>query len=292
VLFPLENFPAFSKKLMDGTSETVHDIVSMLGLVMLPFAVVSAFYRFKTPTGNAVRGLLYGVAPVLCLSIALFSLGSSAIILVAPAVAVFGCAYFFLLLDAKKLHPVYWRGILIGAILLVSWPALVAITWDRNDRENQMSDVTRLMVNGDALGITCMYTDVPWISAWRTLRVVAVWIPRSDDDISKLGIEGLPMNAVILTAESRKLDPDETWYRLATMELQRDFVANPDEVLERVRDYGNELGRSPEEVKTMKSFFRQDQRNANVYDSLIGFRQADLGPFASDDLRVFERKSE
>ncbi|MHB9036659.1 MAG: ArnT family glycosyltransferase [Armatimonadota bacterium] len=292
VFFPIERFSSFSQKLMDGTSQVIRDCIPMLGLIISCFAVVSMLYRFKTPTANAARGLIYGLAPVLCMCIALFSLNRDALIMVAPAAAVFGCAYFFLLLDAKKLHPVFWRGVVIAVTILTSWSALTAIVRGPHEEANPMNEVTRLMAQGDNVGVTCMYTDVPWLAAWRSLKLIAVWLPRSDEDISQLSLDGLPMTVFVLTSESRKLPPDDTWYKLYTMKLQRDFVENPAKALQRIRAYGKTLGRSAEQAEMMKSFFRQSQRSAAVYDSIMGFKQADLGPLASDEIQVYERRDD
>ncbi|MEN6415879.1 MAG: glycosyltransferase family 39 protein [Armatimonadota bacterium] len=291
VLYPMEQFSSFSEKLMDGTSDAVAEGIPMLGLIMLPFAVVSMLYRFKSPAANAVRGLFYGIVPALCFAIALFSLNRDAFVLVAPLAAVFGGAYFFLLLDAKKLHPVFQRGVIIAVMLLAFWPSLTMIVWGSHKTED-VDDVTRLLTHSDTLGIECLYTDVPWSAAWMSRSMVAVWLPRSDNDISEMDVEGFPMNVVILTPECRRLDINETWYKLYTMKLERQYIENPDEVLERIRAYGEELGRNSDDADMMKRFFRQNQRNANVYNSIMGFKQADLGLLATDQVQVYQRSDE
>ncbi|MEN6355765.1 MAG: glycosyltransferase family 39 protein [Armatimonadota bacterium] len=288
LLYPMEHFSSFSQKLMAGTSGAVGDMLSILGMVILPLAVVSMLYKFKSPSANAVRGVLYVLAPIFLMCIALFSLGNNALILIAPAASVFGSAYLFLLLDAKKLHPIFLKGILIGVILITSWPAVSAIVWATNEQADKMLEASAIMSQGDKLGVTCMYTDIPWLAAWRTENEVAVWLPRSDADISKLVQDGYSMNVIVLTSESRSYPTDETWYKLYTTKIQREYIANPDKVLSRIRAYAKDIGRSPEQTEAANKFFQQNQRNAEVFDSIKGYKQTDLGPFASDELQIYQ----
>ncbi len=58
VLFPVEHFTSFAAKLMTGTSEVAQAMAVTLGLVALPLALVSALYKFRAPTANAVRGFV------------------------------------------------------------------------------------------------------------------------------------------------------------------------------------------------------------------------------------------
>ncbi|MCE5324479.1 glycosyltransferase family 39 protein [bacterium] len=292
LLYPIEHFSSFSRKLMTGTSSALVDLLTILGLVILPLAVVSMLYKFKPPTANAVRGLLYVLAPILLVSIALYSIDHNALVLLAPMAAIYGSAYFFLLLDAKKLHPVFWRGLMIGVIAITFWPALAQIIWRAPEKYDTLREASTILSQGDKLNIGCIYTDIPWLAAWRNLHMDGVWLPLSDKDIEHLGLNGFRMHTIVLTNESRSLPADEIWYRLFTSKLQRDFIADPDAVLERVRVHSQKLGHDSEEATSIKRFFNQSQRNSEVFEALEGFRQADLGPYASDEIQVYEAGSE
>ena len=292
LLFPLDHFASFADKLMTGTSNAIQSVIPMLGFIFLPIAAVSMLYKFKSPSANAVRGLTYGLAVIFFVCAALFSLGRDALILLAPVISVFGSAYLFLLIDAKKLHPVFVKGLIIGIICITFWPALTKMIWPAHNEDDSVYEAATILAQGDNLGLSCIYTDSPWLAAWRTQRMYAVWLPRSDGDINHLDIDGFPMNTIILTKGTRNIPSNETWYKIFTSKLQRDYIADPDAVLARVKEYGEQVGRTSEQAEAAKLFFRQNQRNADVFQTIKGFVRSDLGPFASEDIQVYQRKEE
>jgi 4-amino-4-deoxy-L-arabinose transferase-like glycosyltransferase len=291
LLFPLDHFASFAKKLITGISDTIKFLMPMLGLLILPLSVVCILYKFKSPSANAVRGLIYGLSVILFACIALFSMDNNSLILLAPIIAIFGSGYLFLLLDAKKLHPVFVKGMIIGVVAITFWPALTKIIWTVKEPDTTY-EASAVLAQGDKLGVSCVYTDVPWLAAWRTVRMNAVWLPHSDKDITQLDMNGFHMYTIILTKNTRNIPADETWYKIYTSKLQRDYIADPDAVLKRVQEYAEKIGRTSDQSQAAKKFFRQSQRNMDVFQSVEGFVRSDLGPFTSEDTQVYQREGE
>jgi len=224
LLFPLERFWAFAAKLMTGTSDVLQSMIAVLGFAIVPFALVSMFYKFKIPSANAVRGFVYGAGVLLVIGFALFSVDSRAVILLAPVIAVFGSAYFMLLLDAKKLHPVYARTVIAVVVLVTGWSALSSAIW-KSDLEEQSKALASSMILKDSFN-GVMYTDVPWAIAWRTSGL-GVWLPCKDEDVYELSSKGLPLNNAILTPECDNYSPNDTWYMLHRFQFWRDYLKDP-----------------------------------------------------------------
>lgn len=224
LFFPIESFSSFAEKLMNGLRAILLDLMPVLGLAVLPFAVVSMLYKFRFPAANAVRGFVYGTGTLLVVVFALFSAHSMAVVVLAPIIAVFGSAYFFLLLDAKKLHPIYARTAVAALVLITGFPALSAALWqsDVAEQKKALENTVLLADRFDAI----MYTDVPWAIAWRT-NGLGVWLPCTDEDVYTLESRGLPMSYAILTPECGKYTPDDTWYLLHRFQFWRDYLKDP-----------------------------------------------------------------
>ncbi len=224
LLFPIEHFWAFAAKLMTGTSDVLHGVIGVLGLVMAPFALVSMFYRFKIPSANAVRGFIYGAGALLVMGFALFSVDLHAVIILAPVVAVFGSAYFFLLLESRKLHPVYVQAVVGVVVLATLWSALGLAVWKSDLPEQSKALASTKIVNDSFDGM--LYTDIPWAIAWRT-NGLAIWLPCRDEDVYELRSKGLPLNFAILTSECESYASNDTWSLLHRFQFWRDYMKDP-----------------------------------------------------------------
>ena len=284
LFFPIERFSSFTSKLIAGSSDVLQNMGVMLGLLVLPFALVSMLYRFKIPATNAIRGLSYGIAAVLIVCFALFSTGFQSVIILAPIIAVFSAGYFFLLLDAKKLHPVYTQMITAAFVLITFWPAF-ALVLESDQKKVNLGDMDYI-IGAQKMAGGLVYTDEPWIGAWRG-DGVAVWLPRTDEDISELSAAGMPMRIVVLTAESGNYSPDEAWYLLHKIKLWRDYVNNPDACLQRIKDWTEHAGRKQSDFRGIEMGIRERKRALEVCSSLGGLNQVDIGPFAMDGVQVF-----
>lgn len=288
LLFPIEQFSAFSEKLMRRSSDMTEELILLLGLVALPFAVVCVLYKFKNPTANAVRGLLYGMLPLMVVSFAVYSVDEGAIVVFVPVLAVFAAGYFFLLLNAKKLHPVYSKFLIGGFVLATCFGALTNIIWkDSPSAPTQSSAGDKFFASLGGRGFNqVVYTDVPWVAAWRTTGT-AVWLPLEDVDVVSLGMKGLSMGGVILTPESENIAPTEIWYVLHKVRLWRDYIANPSEGTKKILlEAGLKSDKSPQALK----FFQRLRRNYAVSESLSGFVPQRTNPIEPDDIQILVRK--
>lgn len=290
LLFPAQHFSAFSKKLIIGTNELLTAAAGMLGWVVLPFAVVSVLFRFKKPTANCVRGFLYGAGMPMVAAFALYSVGTGVMLLFAPAVAIFASAYFLLLLEAKKLHPEYAKAVVIGLVVMTALPTLGLVTWKDEGRNRQSVSTDQFFAaNAEKMSPDlAVYTDVPWVAAWRT-RSTGVWLPMSDDDVYRLVDRGIPMAAIVLTPESATYSPDEAWYVLHRVRIWRRYIENPEKGLKEILA---ESDTASDQKKNAGSFFKRVKRNFAISESIAGYRSKTIDPLAPDDIQVFIQPSE
>jgi hypothetical protein len=275
IFFPIEHFGSFVTKLITGSSDIALSTVPMLGLAILPLAVVSMLYKFKSESANAVRLFTYGAIVLCVVCFAIFSVDTRAIILFGPIVGIFGSAYFFLLLDAKGLHPVYARTAIAVVLLASCWPSLAAIV-ERNNAlpRSEVLGTNDYFVSLNAGGIRGqVYTDVPWLAAWR-MDVTAIWLPHGDDDVVELTSAGFPLRVVIMTPEVATYPPGEMWYLAYTSKLWRDYVRDPKECMAEFR----RVARLPESWNArFERYMRERTRTLALSRSLGGFSVRDSG---------------
>ena len=284
LLFPVEHFWAVAEKLMLGTSDVLSNLIAVLGLAVLPFALVSMLYKFKVPSANAVRGLMYGAGILLVLSFALFSVNLHAVAVLAPAIAVYGSAYFFLLLDAKKLHPIYAKSAVAAIVLITCWPALGNAVW-QSDVEHQSRALRSTIILVDRFdGI--IYTDVPWAIAWRT-NGVGVWLPCRDEDVYELRAKGLPLENAILGPECNSYQQDDTWYLLHRYQFWRDYMKDP--TAPASRDQITKIATQPNlTVEKVERELRERKRQLPISESIIGCTSEKFRGLAPDDYVIVE----
>jgi hypothetical protein len=284
LLFPLEHFTAFARKLSWGLSDVLIYLGPVLGLAVLAFFTVGMLYRFRKQSANAVRGLMYGITPLVVLSFGLFSVDPKAVVMFTPAVAAFGSAYFLLLLDAKKLHQFYYRVLVALFVLAMSYGALTSIVWP--PRSGMASTAVAVHNYFQSLGsrgvVAKLFTDVPWAAAWRTMGL-GIWLPVTDDDVGVLSSKGLPMEAIVLTPESDKYSPDEIWFNLHNVELWREYIRDP-------RGAAEKAGRTPAwsrySLEQVEQYLKRAKRQFAISKSLDGFVVQSGDPLVPDDLFV------
>lgn len=282
LLFPIEHFPALAAKLMTGTSDVLQSMIAVLGLAVLPFALVSMFYKFKIASANAVRGFMYGAGVLLVIGFALFSVNSRAVILLAPVIAVFGSAYFMLLLDAKKLHPVYARTVIAMLVLVTGWPALSSAIWKSDLAAESKILASSTMLKDSFNGI--MYTDVPWAIAWRT-NGLGVWLPCKDEDVYELNSKGLPLNNAILTPECDNYSPNDTWYMLHRFQFWRDYLKDPSAPAAKAGI--SSIAAQPDTtVEKVERWLREIKRQLPISESISGCDAQTFRGLAPDDFII------
>jgi hypothetical protein len=284
LLFPLEHFPSFAQKLVSGSAEFIESMIPMLGMLALPLAVVSMLYRFKNRSANAVRGFVYGTAPLLIVILALYGRSTDSLVVLAPVAAVFGSAYFILLVEAKKLHRIYARGLIGLFVLVTAFQAISADFWPTTPEQVLGRNLAaQQYLNGvGSVGIRALfYTDVPWMIAWRTSGA-GVWLPRSDADVFALSAKDLPMRYVILTPESESYSTNEIWYLLHRVRMWREYVKDPraavDEIVATLKLHKETAG--------LEGYLHRLKRDFAVSDTIAGFVPQMMDPLAPDDIQV------
>lgn|GEM_PF-1083672 len=275
LMFPIERFSSFSSKLMARSGDLGKGLFGVAGLAIFPFAFVSMLYRFRSDSANLLRGLAYGVVPMLLGVFTVFSVDARALVMLAPLIAIFGTAYLLLLLDARRLHIVYVRMLIGGVIMITVWPALSTVLWHYDgQRRGDVLNANEYFVSlADANFHGLVYTDVPWIAALR-LGSPAVWLPASDEGISLMASAGAPMQVVILTSECDNYPTNEAWYLIHRSKLWRDYVRDSNECIKSFV----ERSRPPKEfAEKFTRYMRERKRSLSAAGSLNGFAERDPG---------------
>jgi hypothetical protein len=285
ILFPIEHFVAWMRKLTSRSTDMISAMASIFGLVVLAFAVVSMLYRFKKPTANAVRGVVYATAPIAIICFALFSIERDAVMILAPVVSIFGTAYFILLLKAKQLHPFFHKMLIVGFVVAASYQAVFTIMWPPAafkvpGEQAAYEYFQRLGTRGFQAQ---MFTDKPWEAAWRTLGT-GVWLPMTDSDVAALQAKGFQMEGIVLTHESDNYSPDELWYNLHRVRAWQEYIRDPKAGLAEVLKIARV---DPRDAQKVEKYMQRLKRQFAISQSLRGFIIQPRDPLAPDDLQVF-----
>ena len=290
VLFPIEHFAAFARKLVDGSSNIALELVRVMGIGIAGFLVVSTLYRFKSASANAVRGLTYGLVPTGIIAIALYSLEPHAVVIFTPVAAVYASSYLLLLLDAKKLHTFYKRVLVGGFLFLCGYQTIPAILWRMpadEEKINRPAHTYFAMLASRGIK-TPIFTDAPWISAWRS-RCWSAWVPTSDADFDQFAAIGFPLRVIVLTPESKKLPADEIWHVLHTVRMWREYLKDPDSALQQILEAARV---SPKDAPAVRRYVQRLKREFAVSAALEGFEPQPQDPLSPDYIQVFTRETE
>ena len=286
LLFPVNHFGDCGRKLLSGAGDLSSALMGVLGFAVTAFAGVSTLYRFRKPAVNAVRGLMYGILPVLVVFFALYGVGQSAMVIFAPVAAVIAAAYFILLLETKKLHVFFVRALVAAFVIVSALPALVPLCWKPPAADALGGNMVaqRYFGNLGTEGIhSAMFTDVPWLAAWRTMGW-GVWLPRTDADVMALSAKALPMRVVVLTPESGNYSPEEVWYVLHKVRAWRDYMSDRQKTIAQILDV---TGIDPKNKPGVDKYVQRLKRQFAVSGSLEGFVPQAQDPLAPDDIQVF-----
>lgn len=286
LLFPVEEFGAFTEKAARTAGGYLASLAAMLGPAVLSFAVVSALYRFRETGANAVRGLAYGLAPLALLVLGLYSESPDHAQIFAPAVAVYASAYLSLLLKAKGMHQFFARAFVGVVLVITAVQTLSVLAWGiprGGAADQRTAEVNNFYANLGTRGVRyVLYTDVPWIAAWRTMGL-GVWLPLSDSDVYALEARGLYMRAIILTPECENYSSDETWRMLHEVRLWRQYIENPSAAEKEILRLANIKSR--DFAKAAKSLWRL-RRQYRISSSVSGFVTQPSDPLGPDYIQV------
>lgn len=244
------SFPDYARKFRNHAREMLQDDLPRLGGTwMTAFFFVGLMVVFRRPSLNRFRGLLLVMLGVLFVAQALgktqLSLDSPVVntenllILLAPAMIIFGVSFFFTLLDQWNIPEFGIRVLLTGMLCgLVSLPlvfTLLARTY-AVAYPPYFPPVIQLTSNWLRDGEQMM-SDVPWAVAWYGRRQCIRWTLDPDEDFYSIYDYDKPINALYLSpgALDRRLlsqllkGPGAEWGRpflvdvIARKEIPKEF---------------------------------------------------------------------
>jgi hypothetical protein len=284
LMFPVENFPSFAQKLVDGCVKNLSALPSVLGLAALSAALVSVLYRFKKPAANAVRGLMYFMGPVMIAVFALYCESVDSVLIFAPVMTVFAANYFLLLVEAKRLHPFFGRALVAGFLLITAMQSAVTLVWRATDDPNKHpAAANKFFTEAGSRGARALvYTDMPWMAAWRTTSP-AVWLPIKDEDVQALESKGLRMHFIVLTPESANYSPDETWWMIHSVRLWRDYIQDPQRGLQEIL---TAMNKKAQDVPWAGQSLQRLKRRYPVSTTISGYVSKPQDPMSPDDIQV------
>lgn len=206
------SFTDFARKFRNHAREMLQDDLPKLGGTwMTAFFFVGLMVAFRSQTLNRFRGFLLATLGVLFVVQAMgrthLSLASPVIntenllLLVAPAVIIYGVSFFFTMLDQWNIPEFGVRVLLIGMMsTLVSLPLLFALL----SRTHAVAyppyfpPVIRLTAGWLRPGEQMM-SDIPWAVAWYGQRQCVLWTRNPDDDFYAIFDYEKPVNALYLS---------------------------------------------------------------------------------------------
>lgn len=283
-LFPIRSFMPFLEKVIANTTELSNNLILILGFAGFALVIVSIFYKFKSPTVNAIRGVFYGLVAIGIMTFAAFGINKNSIIIFAPIAAVIAGGYLLLLIDTKKMDPAFGRLAIAAFLLLSALPSLKAIIWkDSFLSPKYVATVSFFAKSADILSSSLVYTDVPWQMAWRTLGS-ACWLPIADSDVNNLRNHELPINVIILTAEVENYSPKEFWYQLYNVRYWRELTKDPNVGFKKYLEFENA---PPAILKPNMLYAKRAKRTFAISESIDGFVEQQLNVTQPEYIRIF-----
>ncbi|MFQ3549462.1 MAG: glycosyltransferase family 39 protein [Armatimonadota bacterium] len=283
--FPFNHFNAFTKKTTLGIGNQLLGLVLLSGIFVFPFMFVSILYKFKNDDVNALRSFLYLCILFMVFIFSAYGVKSDSQLIFTSVIVCISSGYFLLLLNAKKLHPFYMKSVIGGLIILAALPTIFAIFW--KSPEDPDTNYTAALNFFAEIGIRgaggIVFTDVPWIAAWKT-QAEAVWVPRADKDVYNLRNRGLPMHTVILTPESANFSQDEAWWMLHRVKLWREYMKDPSVGVEKILQASGGPINAPEPASVLLNRFR---RIYAISETITNLEIVRTDPLMPDDIQIF-----
>lgn len=180
--------------------------VSLANGVVLSLFVATFFYGFQRPSVRILRwGLLasYG-----CLIIAGGLFGENqfeATPILVPMVILYGCAFFYLLLDRMQLGlPVLSLAVVVGFITVQSLPLLVTLMPPKPSSypPYRAPDITLISTPFEQTELLC--TDMPWATAWYGGQT-SLYLPVTVEQFFVIHDTVQPIRGLYLTMLTRDL---------------------------------------------------------------------------------------
>lgn len=281
IAYPFTHMSAFAGKFIYRGYELFIGLISMLGLLGLPFAAASALYKFKNPQINAVRGIGYACGAIALLALASFNASLDSALMFCPLIAVIASGYLFLLIDSRKLHPVFKRYLLIGLVFFTVIPSISNIFWTVRPANHVIDDqVIDLMGHASVSGV--VFTDNPWLCSWAS-NYPCTFLPNSENGLN--AIQGIgSFDIVILTGECDNYAANDIWDKIYQIRWWRSYIENPQKALNDIVQNRQIDDKHRELIK--KSITRQTRTFNLPISDLENFKQLDDNQMMIKDLVV------
>lgn len=284
IVYPFTHLSAFAGKFIFRGYGLFNGLISMLGLIGLPFAAASALYKFKNPQINAVRGMGYACGAIALFALASFNASLDSIVIFCPLIAVIASGYLFLLLDSKKLHPVFERYILVGIVLIALVPSVSNMMWPVATENHLIDDqLIDLMSRARVSGV--VFTDNPWLCSWASVYPCA-FVPNSENGL--MAIEGIgSFDIFILTGECNNYPANDIWVKIYQIRWWRNYLDNPQKAVSDVVQ-NEKIDQKTQDI-IRKSITRQSRTFNLPISDLENFKQVDDNQMMIKDLVVLVR---
>lgn len=188
------------------TGLTFRKVTLANGMVLSLF-VATFFYGFQRP---AVRNLRWGLLVTygcLILASGLFGIDQyEATVVLVPMVILYGCAFFYLLLDRMAITlPILSLSLILGFIVLQSLPLLVTLMPPKPSSYPPYRAADVSLVTGPFEAGELMCTDMPWATAWYGGQP-SLYLPVSVEEFFDVHDRVEPVRGLYLTMLTRDLN--------------------------------------------------------------------------------------
>ncbi|MGD1019244.1 MAG: hypothetical protein ABSA12_07980 [Verrucomicrobiia bacterium] len=190
---------ALSAKLLTNARVVLLNNLRMVGTDFLVlFFGAGVLYGFRRRDVSRLRGLLLGVIVMAIIAMSLIGSdpersgpdvgGGNLLVLLLPIIAIYGVAFFYLLLDRIPFRIKLTRGMAIGGfVLLNASPMIFTLLPPRPKMFPYPPYISPVVRDVSAYfepdSLAC--SDMPWAVAWNGERR-AVWIPTTMDDFNEI----------------------------------------------------------------------------------------------------------
>jgi hypothetical protein len=182
------------------------------------FFVAGVLYSFRRPDVSQLRRVLLGCLAIALLGMALIGMpgemvnpsvnGGNLLVLFLPLVVVYGCAFFYLLLDRINFRMKLTRALAIGAFALLNVAPMIFVMLPPRRGPFPYPPYLPPVMRGIAkyfekneVGVS----DMPWAVAWYMDRT-AVWLPFTPDEYFEIHDFVAPHNTQFMMLTPYMLD--------------------------------------------------------------------------------------
>lgn len=177
---------------------------NMANGLVLSLAIATFFYGFQRPSLRHLRWVLLTGFLGLILAAGLFGETQyDASLVLTPIVILYGCAFFFLLLDRMKLgFPLLSQILIVGFVMIQSLPLVVTLMPPKPSTYPPYFTADIQLVTRPFEPTELICSDMPWATAWYGDRTT-LYLPANVDQFFQIHDTVQPVSALYLTLLSR-----------------------------------------------------------------------------------------